>query len=159
MSLTFRKRKLGSRFLEKWSPYLLISVYFLILFYKPVYEWVDSYILQVSPIYDFRDLIALVITVESILFGFLLTVLALTIQSPTNATQHLKSAGRFPHLVKYNKEAIYSCLFVIFISLFLFLSPQKSPDTTYSILWFGFTMLSFLLSLRYVRLFFIIILS
>jgi hypothetical protein len=157
MPLDFRNRRLGSQVIERYYPYLILAAYLILIFIPAVQVLLSEYIRKALISFAYRDLISQVMTIESILFGFLLTVLAITVQTNTSAIIHIKEAGRFNELISFNKQSIYSSIITVFISLILYLLPTKTPDPTILLLWMGLTLLSFLLAFRYVRLFFIII--
>lgn len=159
MPLGFQKRKTGSPFIERYYPYLILVVYLILIFIPGIKSCIFIYIGNALEIFSYRDLISQVMTVESILFGFLLTVLAITIQTNTSGINHIRAAGRFNDLISFNKHAVYATLITVFFSLIIYLLPTKTPDPTILFFWFGQTILSFLLSIRYVRLFFLIIMS
>lgn len=156
-SLDFLGRKLKSRFCEKYYPYFIAVLYLILIFLPCVRAILVSYISKALNMFNYRDLISQIMTVQSILFGFLLTVLAITIQGNTESISYIKKSGRFNELISFNKQAIYSSLISVFVSLALYLLPTKEPSSTSLLLWFGLTMLSFLLALRYIRIFFLII--
>jgi hypothetical protein len=60
------------------------------------------------------------IDVGGILFGFLLTVLTLLIQTNSAVIKQLKNGGRFKDLISYNKEAVF-CSVLLFSYSFLLL--------------------------------------
>ncbi|MCC8145683.1 MAG: hypothetical protein LIO93_04420 [Bacteroidales bacterium] len=105
------------------------------------------------------DVLSLIITIESILFGFILTVLALIMQLKNNkALEAIRSANRYTDLIKFNKSAAYSCFFTI---LFTFILILLSSRVFYSIFYLGFILVweyTFLMSLftnlRFMMIFF-----
>jgi hypothetical protein len=157
MSLDVKGKKNGSVFFERNYPYLILGVYLILIHLPCVRNGLLSYLEKAMGFFNYRDLISQIMTVESILFGFLLTVLAITIQTNTTAILHIKKAGRFNELISFNKKAIYASFITVFVSLFLYLLPSKNIDTMLLLYWLGLTLLSLLLSFRYVHLFFILI--
>lgn len=157
MSLDIQRRKKRSKIWEKCYPYFLFILYIILVNIPYVNTKVSSYVNDTMSLLDYRDLISQIMTVESILFGFLLTVLAITIQTNTSAILNIKKAGRFNDLISYNKQAVYMSFITVSVSLLLYLLPYKNIDLLFFLSLFGLTFLSLVLSFRYIRLFFIII--
>jgi len=144
-------------YIEKYYPFLLTVLYSIFVFSNFGSTLISKYINDVQTIFDIRDFVTLIVTVESILFGFLLTVLALTMQSESKSIALLKEADRFKDLLIYNKLAVYFSLISVVLSIAIYLDPNKIPNQYYISIWFGVSILSLLLSLRYVRLFFMLV--
>lgn len=157
MALDFSRRRKHSKFIEVSYP-LIISLIFIIF---SVSKWgsdlFSNYLSSTITVFDFRSFISTVITIESIIFGFLLTALALTIQTSTPSMTHIRQSGSYKKFIRYNKWAAYCSLLVVILSAILFLCPEKLPDYLYIKIWFGFIIFSFLLTYRYLRIFYIVI--
>ncbi|OAV63602.1 hypothetical protein Barb6XT_03104 [Bacteroidales bacterium Barb6XT] len=107
------------------------------------------------------DPLSSIINVESILFGFILTVLTLLMQLDNKSMRTIKEYGRYPQLIGFNKTAAYSSFFAIAFTLVLILYPNgidlSSPyclSLFYA--WEFVIALSFLSTYRFMRIFFII---
>jgi hypothetical protein len=62
-------------------------------------------------------LLEIIITLSTVVFGFLLTMLTILIQSSGKTIDLLKVTGRFKDLVYYNKEACYSSALLLLLSI------------------------------------------
>jgi len=110
--------------------------------------------------FDF-DIQSLLITIESILLGFILTVLALVMQIDNNAMRAIREANRYKDLVKYNEYAAYSTFISIVLSaVFIFTSNRLVDRSVYSSIflytWEFFIVYSFISTYRFMRIFFVI---
>lgn len=74
---------------------------------------------------DMAKLVDKAVDYSSISFGFLLTVLAILLQSNTKAIIRIKHANRFNDLIKANKKGVIASLSLVFISIF-YLSVSSS---------------------------------
>lgn len=102
---------------------IIISVLFFTVFSKyPFFVDFTSKLLS-DPI------LTLIITIESALFGFLLTILALIFQMNNKMVEIIKEFDRFKDLVRFSKEAVYSSLATILFSLIILIFV--TPDTNY----------------------------
>ncbi len=59
------------------------------------------------------------ITISTTLFGFLLTVLTLIVQSESEAVKKMKAHGSYSRLINFNKSIVLLSGFVCLLSLFL----------------------------------------
>jgi len=159
MNLAVRGRKLKSKFLERYFPYILFVLFLSSAIIPPTSRLIDNQLHALANSISIFNLVTVILTIESILFGFLLTVLALTLQISNKAIDLIKKADRFNELIRYNRSAVYSCFAATFIGLVLILFPQIPSTSICYVFWFGVSLLSFFLSIRYVRLFFKILLS
>lgn len=66
---------------------------------------------------DMERLVDKTVDYSSIGFGFLLTVLAILLQSQTKALLAIKNAGRFNDLINANKKGVIASLILVFISI------------------------------------------
>lgn len=63
-----------------------------------------------------EKLISSVFTISGIIFGFLLTVLALLVQANNPTMKRVRFQGRFNELISYNKQAVFSSLICLAFS-------------------------------------------
>ncbi len=107
-----------------------------------------------------ENIVILIITIESALFGFLLTILALLLQLNNKAISFVKEFNRFNDLIKYSKRAVYSSLYLISVSiLIILLGGVEVPHIIKTILHysFGFLLIYNILSaLRFINIFYML---
>lgn len=72
-----------------------------------------------------KDFFDKVITITTTLFGFLLAVLTLVIQSSSPTVTMMKKHGSYKRLINYNKTIVLLSAIVCFISLVLLLGREK----------------------------------
>lgn len=103
-----------------------------------------------------KELLSQIITIESIIFGFLLTGLSLILQMDNPAINAIKKVGRYPDLISYCKSAVISSLVAVIVSLLaMILHPIKDLwYLTYP--WLFFFLLSIFTLHRFVRIFFLL---
>lgn len=73
-----------------------------------------------------KEIVNTCITISGVLFGFLLTVLALLLQSESKSILLIKEYGRFGELVQYNKIAVYSAASTLMLSFILLVTFDLS---------------------------------
>lgn len=101
-----------------------------------------------------------IITIEVTLFGFLLAVLAIILQMNNQLIITMKKYNRFNDLIRFSKESIYSCFFVILLSIFVLLI--KDSDIVKSIRHFVYytfgaiLIYNILVIFRFVKIFFLL---
>lgn len=112
------------RYLEKVYP-MLFSVGICMLLYINRNNSIikDFY----AAIFD-KDFLTAVLTVASIVFGFLLTAITIIYQSESPVIVELKRAGRFHELIDYNKTAV-KCTFYLVLSTSILLMTFMYADT------------------------------
>lgn len=109
-----RKQKL----LKNWEQIYpsFISIVIVIILHMTLKEEL------LSRIYS-EKILSTSITLTGVLFGFLLTVLALLLQSDNKSIALMKDYNRFNELINYNKKAVYSaglCFILSAIYLIIF---------------------------------------
>ena len=72
-----------------------------------------------------KDFFDKVIAITTTLFGFLLAVLTLVIQSSSPTVTMMKKHGSYKRLINYNKTIVLLSAIVCFISLVLLLGREK----------------------------------
>jgi len=72
-----------------------------------------------------KDFFDKVITITTTLFGFLLAVLTLIIQSSSPTVNMMKKHGSYRRLINYNKTIVLLSAIVCFVSLVLLLGREK----------------------------------
>lgn len=100
-----------------------------------------------------------ILTIEGIIFGFLLAVLALTIQSTSLSIQELKKAGRFNEMIAYNKHSVICAFYTIIFTVILLLTNECFEGiafTFFKYIWGGFTILNVILTYRFLDIFYTI---
>ncbi|MFD2966289.1 hypothetical protein [Sphingobacterium bambusae] len=69
---------------------------------------------------------------SSISFGFLLTVLAILLQTQTKAISATKGAGRFGDLILANKKGAVASIILVFISIgYLSINSESNMTTPF----------------------------
>ncbi|MDP3493821.1 MAG: hypothetical protein Q8R82_11955 [Hyphomonadaceae bacterium] len=99
---------------EKFSG-ILLGVLTTFLTYK---YWYDYSAITSEKYFD------LIIKVSSSLFGFLLTLLGLIINSSSVAVAEMRLHKSFPRLIKYNKGAVFLSFAIILFSILMYLILQ-----------------------------------
>jgi len=110
----------SSKFLEIIFPSLIASIAVVILVAidkSDIVQTICSGLLT-------HDFLALIISVECTLFGFLLAVLAIILQLKNKAIDLIVKFGRFNDLLRFSKFAIYSSLLIVCISLILIVTKD-----------------------------------
>jgi len=76
---------------------------------------------------DFTDRL---ITICTVLFGFLLTVLTLIVQGSNDLVAKMKKYGSYRRMVQFNKQIIFISALIVFISMFTnFFITDKQLDS------------------------------
>lgn len=109
-----------------------------------------------------KEIISVVVNIAGILFGFLLTVLALLLQSDSKSLKLIKVYGRFGELIKFNKSAVYSSALSLVLSLIFLIVIDLKPEISFHIylydflkwFWFFILMTTLLKTYRYVDIFY-----
>ena len=102
--------------------------------------------------------LSVIITVEGVLFGFLLTVLSVIMQMNNKELELIKELGRYKDLIGFGKSALFACFLVVAVSLVVLLISGNN-ELTYGIfaaVWTFSFVLSILNLHRFVRVFFLI---
>lgn len=139
------------KYLERFYP-ICLSLLFIVF----IFLFRDSaFIISVSKKLFTENILSLVITIESILFGFLMTVISLIIQMNNKAIDAIKQLGRYKDLLNFARFSIYSSILVIFFSLFYILTEQSIGSIIYYV-WFLFFIYSALSLYRFIHIFFVV---
>lgn len=106
------------------------------------------------------NLISVIITIYSALFGFLLTILALIYQMNNKMLDLVKEFDRFKDLIKYSKLSVYSSIAVVVFGIIIYITSKSELyiDIIRGIRYtYGFLIIySFLTTMRFVNIFFLI---
>jgi hypothetical protein len=145
------------KYVEIWYPFCLSLIITTMSFF-----WFSKYItfnlICIKLVSD--SVLSVLITIQSALFGFFLTILALLLQMNNKAINMVKEFEKFPDLVRFSKKAVYSSLIVIFISIFILLTKNVPIDRDFKTLtyyFFGFILLyNTLSSYRFVGVFYLL---
>ena len=81
-----------------------------------------------------KDIFDKLITVSATLFGFLLTVLTLIIQSTSESIQSMKRHGSYKRLIRVNKSIVLLFAFISLISIAFFIKSQALQKASHSVL-------------------------
>jgi len=100
-----------------------------------------------------HEFLSLIITIESVLFGFLLTILSLVIQMDNKAVKALKESNKFVDLIGFCKSTLSMSFLTVLVSLLLILFSQ---NLFLSIMWIFFFFSSMFTLFRFVRIFFVL---
>jgi hypothetical protein len=79
----------------------------------------------------------IIIKASSSLFGFLLTILALTINGTNSKVAEMKEHGSFPRLVQYHRVAVLLAFILVVYSVILFSIIETKNGTSAFIAKFG----------------------
>lgn len=114
-------RKTPAYIIERYAGYI-VGVICGILVYR---EWdIDSIFCQAT-YYD------KIITISTTIFGFLLTVLTIIVQSSGDTVNEMRKHKSYGRLINYNKKVVFLsgliCLFSVYL-FFLVDKMSKSPD-------------------------------
>lgn len=143
--------------LEEVYPYLISTVIVV-----SIWKFIPNEF--ISKIFLVR-IIESVLTISGILFGFLMTVLTLLLQTNTEGIKAIKDANKFENLLNYNKHAVYNTVISMVVSLILliFIDEEKniSMNKWYNLL-LGYTWVFIISSMllntyRYTRIFYTLI--
>ncbi len=150
----------SQKILNFWENYypLFISIIITLVFYFGCKSTVRTKIFS-------KEIISVTITISGILFGFLLTILALLMQSDNNSMKLIKVYGRFGELIKFNKRAVYSSALSLILSLIFLVVIDTEPIKCFYIhlfelfkwLWFFVLVMTILKTFRYVDIFYSLI--
>lgn len=85
------------------------------------YQWFEGSALLKEKYYD------LVIKLSASIFGFLLTILALIVNSSSPAVTMMRESKDYPRLIEYNRAAVFLCFLIIIFSvvMYLIISPDR----------------------------------
>ena len=142
------------KYWESYYPVILSAILTMIFFFLcriPLKEKVFS-----------KEIISVTINITGILFGFLLTVLALLLQSDSKSLKLIKVYGRFGELIKFNKSAVYASALSLILSLIFLIFIDLKPEKCFYIylyesfkwFWFFILMTTILKTYRYVDIFY-----
>ena len=107
-----------------------------------------------------ENILGAILTVESILFGFLLTVLTLTLQSDATSINEIKRAGRISELISYNKNAVITSFLTIITTTIVMLTHDITTHylyTAFLYLWGFITLTNLLSTYRFLDIFYALI--
>lgn len=146
------------KLLKSWENYYpaIISVFITLVFFTLCPDEI------IKKVYT-KEIINAIITISGILFGFLLTILALLLQSDNKSLRLIKIYGRFGELVLFNKRAVYSAAFALIISLVLLIIIDLNDSKIYWIInfmkilkyvWFYSFIATLLKTYRYIDIFY-----
>ena len=96
---------------------------------------------------------------ESIIFGFLLAVLALTVQSNSISIRELRKSNRFNELIVYNKHAVICAFWTIILTTILLLVGEYLEGYVciiFKYIWGGFSILNLFLTYRFLDIFYVL---
>ena len=145
---------------EKLYPYILTLILLLFIYMLPELNAIDSVTIESIKNKLFsNDFLAAIMTVESILLGFLLAVLTLTLQADTPNIKQIKHAGRFHELVAYNRHAVTTS-FLAAITSMLVIITYPQPCNAYLFFlyfWGGCLLLSIFTTCRFFNIFYALI--
>lgn len=84
-------------------------------------NWFDGSTLLKEKYYD------MIIKVSSSIFGFLLTILALIVNSSSKAVAEMREHKSYPRLIKYNRAAVFLSFIIILVSILIYLiiTPEE----------------------------------
>lgn len=146
------------KYWEKYYPMIISIIICIVGGRMQNSEWGKS----VNEIIYNGSFVGTIITIEGILFAFLLTVLTLTIQSTSINIEIIKRADRFKELIRYNKKAVFYTLFSVMMSLCVYITILVDDCFMIFIrnnIWCYLVSYSILSSYRYTSLFFKIVLD
>lgn len=102
-----------------WIEKLLSLIIAIILVFLTFKNWNSVSILISSGFYD------KIITITSTLFGFLLAILTLIIQSDSETIKKMKKHGSYARLIKLNKKIVLLSIICCLFSFSLATIPQE----------------------------------
>ena len=145
------------KYIERFYPALL-SVLVCCLLYKyqnnPIVQKIYAGIFNES-------FLTAILTVASIVFGFLLTAITIIYQSETHILTEIKRAGRFKELINFNKTAVkWTFYLVITTSIFLMTYERANSIPYYHCftgLWVYMAFYACLTSIRFLNIFYLIL--
>lgn len=106
-----------------------------------------------------KDFLAALLTLSSIIFGFLLTTIIFLLQSESKSICIIKKLNRVNDLIKYNKKAVYSSFVtVVFTTIIMLLGDRYNIDWLKSV-WIYTTIYSAISSAQFLQLFFKLIMN
>ncbi|MDH6310462.1 hypothetical protein M2451_003734 [Dysgonomonas sp. PFB1-18] len=151
-----KTQKFITRCWEILYPYVFSSlgIIFVLIFRKN--ELLISLIKKILS----SNILEIIITIESILFGFLLTILSLIIQMDNRAINAIKECGRYNQLIGFSKSAVFGSLITVILSLVLILINDYLTQDLFSyivlLIWGFFFQFSLLSLYRFVHIFYIL---
>lgn len=145
------------KYIERFYPAFL-SVMTCCLLYK----YQNNPVIQIIYAGIFNDsFLTAILTVASIVFGFLLTAITIIYQSDNPVITEIKRAGRFKELINFNKTAVkWTFFLVIATSVFLmtYENTNSIPYYQYFVgLWVYITVYTCLTSIRFLNIFYSIL--
>lgn|GEM_PF-4347829 len=140
---------LNNKYIEYWYPYV-VSWGMCLLFY--IFRD-ELFVRDLSSKIFRHEFLSLIITIESVLFGFLLTILSLVIQMDNKAVKALKESNKFVDLIGFCKSTLSMSFLTVLVSLLLILFSQ---NLFLSIMWIFFFFSSMFTLFRFVRIFFVL---
>lgn len=145
------------KFYEKYHPIFIATLTSIVFYWQK-----DTLLIKklYAAICD-CDFLTAILTVSSIIFGFLLTAFTLIYQSDSFVIKELKKINRFTELISYNKVAVKWAFYqVVLTSLLLLISDDymKIPYHECAVsFWIFATIYTCLLSIRFLNIFYLII--
>lgn len=149
----FQKKK--SLMKERYYPYVYTSLICLFLYYHQS----NDIVMEIYQSICSDVFLTAMLSVFSIIFGFLLSTIALLLQSKSKPIEEMQKAGRLPELVKYNSDAVKSVFLSTVLTSILLLTYKVENIPYYDCLvsaWVAITILSTLFSHRFLKLFYIL---
>lgn len=141
------------KWLEILFPVLIASISVIILYAVRNCDFVKPICSKLLT----QDFLALIISVECTLFGFLLAVLALLLQLNNKAIELIVKFNRFPDLIRFSKCAIYSSLLVVGITLIIIITKDLIPSNNWFYYFWGWLLVYNVCSVvRFVIIFYVI---
>lgn len=142
---------------EKWYP-SLIALFATVCFY--IFDTED-----IKKVLFTKEIMNTCITISGILFGFLLTILALLLQSESKAIELIKKYNRFGELIHYNRIAVYSSALSLILSFVLLIIIGLSITKSHwiialdilKVIWLYFTLATMTKTYRYIDIFYTLI--
>ena len=153
-------------FWERYYPYILAIIFVVIAvvisnleFIKCIKATDGNYLVDKITNKMFADtVLGNILTIGGILFGFLLTVLAIVLQMDSPNIKELKKVGRFHELVSYNKQAVLAILIMMIFTVVLLISNNCIDSYFYIVfkyIWGAVSVLSMLLTYRFLDIFYV----
>jgi hypothetical protein len=142
---------------ETWYPWIIGFLGAGLMYYLVPLALLDQ-------LYN-KDILASVLTIAGILFGFLLTMLTFLLQTNNSAMERIKRANRLRDVISYNRSAVYFAAVLTLVGFILqvlektdFLSNQ--PVWSINIirfLWLGIICMTVTHTYRYLDIFYTLI--
>lgn len=152
---------IGKQCWEKYYPYLITLFLLAIILWYANSDRVNLTILESTKKNLFSNgFLGSILTIESILLGFLLMVLTLTLQSNNKNMQELRKSKRFNELISYNRNAVIFSFWTIITTTIVMLTYGGLDHIVYSIflyVWGGCTLISVIATFRFLDIFYALI--